>query len=168
MMSPLCVSGSFTHEPVDGQPRDLKASLFERVRRAEHRVVLDGGGDHVPAAVDVTLRDPLKGEVVALRAARRENDFFGRHPVIGSDLVPRLVDCLPRALTEPVDAGGIAKLVGEVRHHRLKHLGIERRGCGMVEVHHRHHSMAHRFNFPFQFLLSDRLDCHVLVRLEMF
>ena len=90
--------------------------------------MLDGGCDHMPSAVGVPLRDPLEREVVALRSARREDDLLGRNPVIVGDLVARLVNCLARALTKPVDTGGVAELVGKVRHHRLEHLGIERRG----------------------------------------
>src|ERR1700694_24975 len=106
--------------------------------------MLDGGGDHVPSAVGVPLRDPLEGEVVALGAAGGEDDFLGRHAVVGGDLIARLVDRLAGALSEAVDAGGIAELIGEIGHHRLEHLGIEWRGRRMVEVHHRHHCMARR------------------------
>jgi len=106
------------------------------LKRGERGIVV------AAAALGVPLRDPLEREVVALRAAGGEDHFLGRHTVIGSDLVARLVDRLARPLSQSVHAGGVAVLIGEVRHHRLEHLGIEWRGGGMVEVHHRHHSIA--------------------------
>ena len=100
--------------------------------------MLDRRRDHVPATVRVPLRDPLQGEVVALRAARGEDDLLGRHPIEGGYLIPRLVDRLAGSLPEAVDARGVPELFGEIGHHRLEHFRIERCRGGMVEVHHRH------------------------------
>ena len=122
---PAQVGGIDQPGAIDGEPRHFEAGLLERVRRTQHRIVLDRGRNHVPSLVGIPLRDPLEREVVALRSARCEDDFLGRHPVISGDLVARLVDCLARALTEPINTRGVAELVGEVRHHRLEHLGIE-------------------------------------------
>src|SRR2546422_8398317 len=98
----------------------------------------------MPATVRISVGDSSQGKVVTLSAPGGKDDLPGLDAVEGRDLVASLVDRLPGALAQTVDARGVAELLSQVRHHCLEDLGIERRGGRMVEVHHRHHSMASR------------------------
>ena|SRR5436853_5408379 len=94
--------------------------------------------------VRIPAGDSAQGKIVTLGSPRGKDDLAGLHTVEGRYLIAGLVDGLPGGLTQTIDARGIAELVRQVRHHRLEHLWIERRGGRMVEVHHRHHSMVSR------------------------
>ena len=93
-------------------------------------------------SIRVALSDPSQREVVAFGAARGEDHFFRGDAVKSGHLVARLVDRLPGTLPEPVHTGGIAVLFGEIRHHCLQDFWIQRRGGRVIQVNHRHHSMA--------------------------
>src|SRR5438876_9110952 len=93
------------------------------------------------ATVRIAVGDASQGEVVAFGASGGKDHLPGLHTVERGDLIASLVDRLSGALAQPVDAGGIAELLCQVRHHRLEHLRVEWRGGRVVEVHHRHHSM---------------------------
>src|SRR5205814_564574 len=134
------------HEPVavDRQPGYLEAIALEGLDGTEHGIVFDGRGDQMPATVRISVGNASQGKVVTLGAAGGKDHVPCLDAVESRDLVAGLVDRLPGALAETIDAGGIAELLGQVRHHGLENLGVERRGGRMVQVHHRHHSMVSR------------------------
>ena len=99
--------------------------------------MLDGADHraHRAALVPGRQRGADDREVVRLGAARGE-DHLVRLGADGlRDLAPRLLDAGPGRPAEPVGARGVAEgLLGEVREHRLQHLGADRGGGGVVEV----------------------------------
>ena len=53
----------------------FRSLLFERLGGMQDGVMLDGGGDQVPALGGIGLHDALEGPVIAFGAARGEVDF---------------------------------------------------------------------------------------------
>src|SRR5438034_8556328 len=95
----------------------------------------------MPATVAIPVGDAAQSKIVTLGAPGCEDHLPGLHTVESGDLIASLVDRLSGALSQTIDARGIAEFLCQVRHHRLEHLRVERRGGRVVEVDHRHHSM---------------------------
>ena len=97
-------------------------------------VMLDGRGDDVVARGAKGHRAALDCRVVGLGAAAGEYDLVGaafqrlRHDV------PRILQRLPGALPNGVDAGRIAEGFLQVRHHGLQRLRPQGRGRGVVQI----------------------------------
>ena len=71
-------SGETSPSRVHRQARDLEPFLFFQIIEAmQHRVMLDGGGDEVPALGFEQPRRAENREIVALRAAAGENHLAG-------------------------------------------------------------------------------------------
>ena len=126
-------------EPVrtDGQPRHLGVLVLdEPLHRVEHRVVLDGRGDD-PAARGVGVAacpvDALDGEVVALGAARGEDDL--RRPR-AQQLGQRLARLLHASAGRPTRRVQRRRVPDRRQHgrHRLDGSGVHRGGGGVIQV----------------------------------
>src|SRR6185312_8550329 len=102
----------------------------------EHGVVLDGRGDEVRrlAAVEIRLQYTGQGEVVALRTARGEDNFFGLCVEQRGNGAARVLYGRTSALAGVMRGAGVAKALLPERTHGLDDLGKQRcRGVG-VEV----------------------------------
>ena len=119
---------------VDADDRQLRALALELLGAVEHGVVLDGGGDEVPAARAPRAERPAQREAVRLRPARGEHNLPGARPQPGRDHRPRLVERLPRPLRLHIDRGRVMPALLEPRPHRLDHGRVGRRGGGVVQV----------------------------------
>ena len=132
---------------------DAEALLFERFAGVEHRVVLDLGGDQVPAALGRrAVHKPADGEVVRLRAAAGEDDLargvvvllVDRHRGVqafadrGARLVERHFGLAPDA----VERGRVAEIFGQPRLHRLECGLGQGRGRRVVRINKSVHSIS--------------------------
>ena len=97
-------------------------------------MVLDGGGDQVPAGVAAAGGDAADGEVVGFGAAGGEDDFAGGAFEAGGDGVACVVEQAVGLLGLAVDAGGVAPAVAQDGQHGVEHARVERGGGGVVEV----------------------------------
>ena len=70
---------------VDGHAGDLVAALLEVLAGLEHGVVLDGGGDEVPALLALRIGRTEDGPVVRLGPAAGEVDLLGLGAQAGGD-----------------------------------------------------------------------------------
>lgn len=113
----------------------FEAALREPTAAVQDALVLLGiegeertnrlGRDDVVLLSLVELGDSLHGDVVALRGARSENDFFRRSSDQLSNLLSRLLDRLSSAPSENVCSRvRITIILSKVRKHRLEHSGI--------------------------------------------
>ena len=85
---------------VRGDPRDAESLALEAVARAEHRLVLDGGGDDAVGAAPLPggPRRALDREIVGLAPAAGEHDLAG---LAAADLGHVLPGGLERRLRRP-------------------------------------------------------------------
>ena len=97
-------------------------------------MVLDGGGDQVPAGVGAGERRAADGEVVGFGAAGGEDDFARRAFERPGEGVAGVVEHGARRLRFLVDARGVAPGVAQRVEHRIEHAGVERGGGGVVKV----------------------------------
>ena len=126
-----------------GDDGHAEAAAFQLANRLQHRVVLDGRRDEVPAwawAVVTLLRagglgQTEDGQVVALGRAAREHDVAAGGVDHGRDLLASLFDGPAGAAAVVVRAAaGVAELVVQKAQHRLPHARVEGRGRGAVEI----------------------------------
>jgi len=100
----------------------------------QNRMVLCIRGYDVVASFLQCGSHALYGSIVRFRATAGENHLSGsaiensRHPF------PRLVQSVASPLAHGVNAGWIAKHLGEVRDHCFEDRGIQRRGAGVVHI----------------------------------
>ena len=80
------------------------------------------------------LHQAKQRQVVALGAAAGEDDLRRTAVQQLGNLLARLLDRGARLLSLLMNGRGIAKLLEEVRPHRLKHLRQKRRGRVIVEI----------------------------------
>jgi hypothetical protein len=118
---------------VDADASDAAFVLLEPRARARSRRMLDDRRDDVALPLE-RLRHTTDGEVVRLRAARREHDLVGVAAEERRDLLPRLGDRRAGARAVHMPARGVAEVLAQVRQHRGDDLGQERRRRVVVEV----------------------------------
>jgi hypothetical protein len=117
---------------LDGHIGDAVAIFLQTLASVEHSLMLSHGGDDVIALLPVHLGDALDSEVIALRSARSEYDFFcGRAYQLGN----ALTRCLDALFGGPakgmITAGGVAEFLHEVGEHLFQHPRIHG-GRGVV------------------------------------
>ena len=115
---------------------DLNAAPLKGLGRMENGVVLDGGGDQVRwlAAIEKGLQHAGEREVVAFRAARGENDLFGRSAEQGGDRGAGTLHRRPCSLAAGMGRAWVAEALGPPGLHGGKDLGQHRRRCVSVKV----------------------------------
>ena len=97
-------------------------------------VVLAGGRDDVAAVLLQGVGRPADRHVVGIGAAAGEDDVAVACIEDSSDLITGRVNGAGGVLPQPVDAGGVAVLPGEVGEHRLNDARINRRRRRMIKV----------------------------------
>ena len=113
---------------------DMRVPL-EVVRRIEHRVVLDRAHDEAVLFVaPASLEGTAEREVIRLGATAREHDLRRLRADRGGDLHAGLVDESASGATLGVDARGVPVALAEDASHRLRDLGVDRRGRGVIEI----------------------------------
>ena len=123
------------------QIRDAIAILLKPLARIENSLVLCHLRDDVVAALAVHLRDALDGQVVRLRGARGEDDLFRGGADELCNLLARRFNSLLRFPAKGVVAARrVAKLAGEVGHHRFQHPGVERAGGVIIHIDRQRHA----------------------------
>ena len=132
----------FHHGPagVDREHDLLAAQPGDRVRRGQHRLVLDRGDRDPKGATALTRGEcaPDHREVVRLRAARREDHLAGLCAPTQrfGDRALRLLEARPGRAPETVRRRGIPEDVApQIGEHRLEHFGAHRRRGRVVEIH---------------------------------
>jgi len=105
--------------PVDRDSRNLKTLRFEIPRGSEHRRMLDLGGDDMASVGSGRACDAPKREIIGFRTAAEEDDFrkLGSHE--STDLGAGIVQSRLGPLSEVVDRGCVAVVLGEERLHGL-------------------------------------------------
>ena len=91
-------------------------------------------GRHDMALPLASLRHTADGEVVRLRAARREDDLVGVATEERGDLLARARDGGTGSRAVHVPARGVAEVLAQVRQHRVDDLGQEGRRRVVVKV----------------------------------
>ena len=120
---------------LDRQIGDAIALFFEPLAGINHRLVFGDTGDDVIALLAIHLGDALDGQIVGLGRAAREDDFLGVGANQIADLFTGVLDRFFRFPSKRmITAGGVAKVIGEVRQHRLDHARIDRRRGVIVHV----------------------------------
>ena len=76
----------------------------------------------------------MKGRIVALGAAARENDFPGIGVNKCGDLGPGLLEMLGYLTPKKIGAGRIAPILLQKRNHRLDHFGSDSRSRVVIEI----------------------------------
>jgi hypothetical protein len=120
---------------VDRQQRRRPAATGEGLEGIQDRLVLDRSRYQMaPAGRLERFRHSAEGEVVRLGPAAREHDLgrLGREQL--RDARARLVEHCFGALTEMVDARGVAEFVAQHAHHHFGDRRVDRRGCVVIEV----------------------------------
>src|SRR5204862_6726068 len=119
---------------VDPDVCDVEAMTPEQRALLEHRLVLNGRRDDVPAASGRRPSYPGDREVVRLGAAAGEDDLARLGTQEHGDALARLVEALAGAAAGVVNARWIAPVLGEIRQHCLERLTPQRRRRGVIEV----------------------------------
>ncbi len=127
---PPHIIGIDQRPPIHRQVRHRATHLFQALAGVQHGMVLDRRGDDVIAR----LHHPQQRQVVAFGAAAGEDDLRRTAVQQIGNLLAGALDRCPRLLPLLVNRRGVAKLLEEVRTHRLKHLGQKRSGSVVVEV----------------------------------
>src|SRR2546425_2961670 len=73
-------------------------------------------------------------KIVCFCPARKKNDLVWSRANERCDLAPRAIHGRTSLLTEEVHARGVAKPLSQVRHHRLNHARVNRRGRAVIQV----------------------------------
>ena len=124
-----------TAQGIHRQVGDRKAlGLFQVLQGVQDGVMLNGGGDDVPALAAPELGHGLEGPVVALRPAGGEEDLLGLCVQAPGDLCPRGIQIGLGLLAECIEAGGIPIGVPKIGHHGLQRPGRERGGSGVIGI----------------------------------
>ena len=117
--------------------------FFQALAGVENRLVLGGRRDDVVALFGVHLGHALQRQVVRFGRAAGEHDLLGGCADQARDLLARLLDRFFRFPAEAViAAGGVAERLREIRHHRLEHARIHRRGRVIVHVDRQFHFLS--------------------------
>ncbi len=120
-----------------GDPLDAKALPRQPIDRAEHRLVLDRGGDDPVESRVVLTRGAgraLHSEIVGLAAAAGEHDLVRPAPAHRSNRFAGLFERGFRGPRAGVRTRRVGRMIGEKRCHRGDRLGPHGRGGGVVEV----------------------------------
>src|SRR5215475_6198064 len=121
--------------PIDRHIRHVKAVFLKGFAAIQHRLVLGGGRNDVIALVTISPGNPLQGQVIRFCGPTGEHNLFWPGPNEGGNLLAGRVHCFFGLPTIAVCAARrIAKLVGEVRHHRLEDGWINGRRGLVIEV----------------------------------
>ncbi len=118
-----------------GEPLSLQG-----LRRVQHGVVLDGGGDDVRQRAIVWESEPrspgdtAQGEVIALGRPTGEDDLTWLAAENASAGGARLVDRRARLLPKLIDAGGVPVPLREVGEHRGQYVRVEWGGRRVIEI----------------------------------
>ena len=120
--------------PVDREIRHIKPARLKKPDGFQHGVVLDRGGDDMPASGLVRPRRAEDGEVVGLRGAAGEHDLLRGRPDGRRNHLARLVNRRPPLLPELMHAAGVAELFSEERQHRLHHSRIGGGGGAVIDI----------------------------------
>jgi hypothetical protein len=123
-----------TAESIDRNLHDLEPELLQIADRVPDRMVFDLRDDDAVAARLAGPRRALDSQVVRLGPARGEHDLAGRSAEGARDLLVRFVEAGTRAAARAVEGRGVAKLLREVRQHRLEGFAPQRSGGGVVEI----------------------------------
>ena len=118
-----------------GQVSHPATMFFQSLTGVQHRFVLGRGSDDMVALLGIHLRHTFNCQIVRFRGAAGEDDLFGRGANQIGDLFAALFHGFLRDPAEAViAAGGVAKILGEIRQHGLKHTGIHARGRVIIEI----------------------------------
>ena len=119
---------------VHRQVGHLIALLFQVLGRVEDGVVLDGGGNDVPALLLTELRHPAQGPVVGLGAAGGEIELLRPGVQTGGDVRPGGFQIGLGLLTKGVETGGIAISLLQMGHHSGQRSGGKPGGGGVIGI----------------------------------
>ena len=97
-------------------------------------VVLDGGGNDVPALLLTELRHPAQGPVVGLGAAGGEIELLRPGVQTGGDVRPGGFQIGLGLLTKGVETGGIAISLLQMGHHSGQRSGGKPGGGGVIGI----------------------------------
>ena len=117
---------------IDADAGDAALVLLEpRARSRRRRVFDDGRHDMAPLEC---LRHTADGEIVRLRAARREDDLVGVAAEERGDLLASVRNRVTGSRAVRVSARGVAEVFAQIRQHRVDDLGQEGRRRVVVEI----------------------------------
>ena len=119
---------------VNRQDGHLEAMPLQAGAGAQHRPVLDRGGDEVPSLGARRPGQARDGQVRVLGRAAGEHDLARLGTQRRGDLLAGIIQALPRSATDGMQARRVPEMLGEVREHGFEDLGPQRRGRGVVEV----------------------------------
>ena len=130
------------------EQRDLKAFLFEPGKAVQHGMMLKPGGDQVLLALACAEAGGGEDGLIIGLAAAGGKDYLARAfraEAVGHGL-SGLGDILRHLLGEGVKARGVAVVLGQVRHHRVKRGLADAGGCSVIGVY-EHVFLSFRFTF---------------------
>ena len=125
------------HHPVlvHVQQRHLEALFFQLRQGVQHGVVFKLGGDQVPLALPgAQAGGGDDGLIVGLGAAGGEIDLPGIGVEAAGHGLPGLLQRLLGVLTEGIQAGGVAVLLGQIGQHGVQRGFGNAGGSGVVGV----------------------------------
>ncbi len=115
--------------------RNVKAIFLKCFAAIQHRLVLGGGGDDMVALVTIGPGNPFQSQVIRFRCTTGQNNLFWLGTNEGGNL---LAGGMHRLFGFPAitvrTARRIAKLLREVRHHRVEDCWLNGRRGVMIEV----------------------------------
>ena len=106
--------------------------LFQLTQRFQHGFMFCSGGNNVP----FTGKAQGQGPVIGLCAAGSEEDFLLPCIQQAGNGPPGLLQDPPGMIGRAMHGPGIAEGFGHHLTHPLRHLGIGRRGGGIVQIDH--------------------------------
>jgi hypothetical protein len=120
---------------VDGEKGHLEVmEFFQKPGGIEHRMVLDGGDNEVPALFQIGQGGAFNGQVVGLGPTRGEDNAVGRGANEFGHPGPLFLDGIFNGGRQIINRRRVGEPLLKVREHGFDYFGPGRSGRGMVQI----------------------------------